>query len=233
MNKIGEYEYPNLGTFRDALSLAEDAIKKYGGIIPNMNAAQKLGYTVKDSTSISGTIYKRINDLCMFGLFTRERGGLKATPLAEEALDPYDSTKATEGRARAVRNIKLVERVFDAWKGEIPDETAFPAKLAEITGISWTEAQRHTESVRNLIVEAFDYLKPSAALPKPIVEQAARGEPAIGKPIAQTTTVTQAYGEIRSTLGTIVVKDKRTWKIAKDLLYALGEQLGLSEEDMK
>ena len=235
MDKIGEYEYPNLGTFAEALSLAKEAIDKHGGIMPSIDAAHKLGYNVKNAAAIGGQIYKRINDLCVFGLFTRERGCLKTTPLAVEALDPYDSTKATEGKAKAIRKIKLVERAFDAWNAEIPDETAFPAKLVDITGISWQEAQKHGKAVRTLIIEAFQYLKPSAALPAPIVQEADRRELTISRPavVQETTTVSTPYGEVRTTMGTIVVKDKRTWKIAKELLYALGEQLGVEEQETK
>jgi len=233
MEKIGDYAYPTLGTFADALNLAEVTLKKYGGIIPNIDAAQALGYNVKDRAAISGTIYKRINDLEMFQLFVRERGGLKTTELAAQALNPYDSTQAAEGKVKALRNITLINRAFDAWNGEIPDETAFPAKLAEITGVSWLEAQKHVSVVRKLIIEAFQYLKSSAALPAPIVQEADRRELEISKPIVaqEAATVSTPYGEVRTTMGTIVVKDKRTWKIAKELLYALGEQLGVEEQE--
>src|SRR6266540_890244 len=108
MRKIGDYEYPNLSTFKDALSIAEDAVTKYGGIIPNIDTAKKLGYNVKSPSAISGTIYKRFDDVCAFGLTMRDRGGLKATPLAIDAVDPYDSRKAEEAKAKAVRSIKLI-----------------------------------------------------------------------------------------------------------------------------
>jgi hypothetical protein len=70
MLRIGDYDYPNLGTFSDTMMLAQEALSKYAGIIPNIDAVGKLGYTVKNPAAISGPIYKRINDLVAFGLFT-------------------------------------------------------------------------------------------------------------------------------------------------------------------
>ena len=55
------------------------------------------------------------------------------------------------------------------WNGKNPDATAFPAKLAQITGISWQEAKKHAENVRKLFVELFPYLKQSTRLQTPII----------------------------------------------------------------
>jgi len=233
LEKIGEFEYPSFATFADALKLAESALKTYGGVIPNLNAAQELGYTVKDAAAISGTIYKRINDLCMFNLTLRERGGLRATPTATEAVDPYDSTKAADGKAKALRSIPLIAKAFDAWSGEMPDETAFPAKLGELTGVQWQEAQRHSDAVRRLLVEAFGYLKSSPTLPPSQIVPLIYGPPVVENKQPTPAPKPQPYGELRTTMGTIVVRDKRTWKIAKELLDALGEEFGVSEEQEK
>lgn len=160
LKTIGEFNYPNLGTFKDALDIAQEAIDKYGGIIPNDKAAEKLGYHIKDPKKISGPIYQRLGDLAMFGLFEKIRGGYKTLDLAVKALDPYDSANATQGKAEAIRRIPIIERAFTTWKGEIPQETAFPAKLERLVeGISWKEAQNHAESLRNLFIEAFPYLR--------------------------------------------------------------------------
>jgi hypothetical protein len=236
MDKIGEYEYPNLGTFNEALSLAKEALDKHGGIMPSIDAAHKLGYNVKNAAAIGGQIYKRINDLCVFGLFTRERGCLKTTPLAVEALHPYDSTTATEGKAKAIRRIKLVERAFDAWNAEIPDEIAFPAKLVDITGVSWQEAQKHAKAVRTLIIEAFQYLKPSALAPVTVTPPASRQEGSvisttITQQTAETAAALQPYGELRTTMGSIVIKDQDTLGLAKQLLELLGKQLREKKEN--
>ena len=236
MNQIGSFEYPNLGTFSDALTLAQEAISKYAGIIPNVDAVQKLGYTVKNPAAISGPIYKRINDLAAFGLFTRERGALRTTQLAADAFDQYDSAKANEGKARAIRNIAIIGKAFDAWEGQIPDNTAFPAKLVQITDVTFAEAQKHVESLKKLFSETFPYLKASPGMLTPLSEAALpaeRRDNGMSQTLTETTTISQPRGEMRSTIGTIVVKDKRTWRIARDLLYALGEQLGLTEEEMK
>jgi hypothetical protein len=235
MQRIGDYEYPDLGTFSDALMLAQEAILKYAGIIPNIDAVGKLGYTVKNPAAISGPIYKKINDLVLFGLFTRDRGALRTTDLAAQALDQYDSNKASAGKARAIRNIDLIGKAFDAWEGKIPDITAFPGKLIQITSVSLGEAQKHVDSLKKLFNETFPYLKVTLGMPMPLTGAAPteRGDSGMAQPImTEVPTVTQPRGEMRTTLGTIIVNDKTTWRIARDLLRALGEQLGLEEKDM-
>jgi len=208
--------------------LAEEAIKKYAGIMPNMDAVTKLGYSVKNPAAISGPIYRKLSDLCAFGLFERVRAAIKTTILAGEALDPYDSAKAADGKARAVRNIAIVGKAFDAWGGEIPDDTAFPAKLIQIAGVDWQEAQKHTEMLKTLFNETFPYLKPSAGVVAPMSEA-----PTVGRrePISVSTTPNaKPFGELRTTLGSIVIKDKGTLKLATQLLELLGEQFGKEEE---
>lgn len=160
MNIIAEHTYPNIGTFSEALDVAKEAIDKYGGIIPNEKAAEKLGYKIKDPRKISGPIYRRLGDLSLFGLFEKIRGGYKTNNLAEKALDPYDAVKAAEGKREAIRNIQIIEKAFTEWKGEIPAETAFPVKIERlIGGVSWKEAQNHAESLRKLFIECFPHLK--------------------------------------------------------------------------
>jgi len=159
MDKINNYAYPTLRTFKDALDLAQLALEKYAGVIPVADAARKLGYTINNPKSISGTIYKHINDICMYGLLTRDvRGALKTTPLAKEALDPFDKTKAALGKAKALRGIELIARAFDAWGGQIPDDTALPARLNELTGAEWTECKSKAEGIKIIINEAIPYL---------------------------------------------------------------------------
>jgi hypothetical protein len=237
MQRIGDYDYPNLGTFSDAIMLAQEALSKYAGIIPNIDAVGKLGYTVKNPAAISGPIYKRINDLVAFGLFTRDRGALRTTDLAAEALDQNDSTKASIGKAKAIRNIEIIGKAFDAWEGKIPDNTAFPGKLMQITGVSLSEAQKHMESLKKLFNETFHYLGVTPGMPTPLGEAALateRRDNGMVQSVSTEAPVTvEPRGEMRSTIGTIIVKDKTTWRIARDLLRALGEQLGLSEEDME
>ena len=62
MNKIGEYSYPSIGTFLDAMTISKKAIENFGGIIPIPDAAKVLGYKIVGKTNISGTVYKRFND---------------------------------------------------------------------------------------------------------------------------------------------------------------------------
>lgn len=173
MERIGNYEYPDRGSFKDALLIAEDALTKYGGVIPNEKAAEKLGYSVKSRASISGFIYKRFDDICLFGLTRRERGVMKTTDLAVKALDPINTEKAAEGKAEAVRRVKIVAEAFEAWNGKVPSETALPAKIEQITGVSWIEAKKHTESLKNLFIEVFPYLRTA---PEPTAGKPAKDE---------------------------------------------------------
>ncbi|MDH5688048.1 MAG: hypothetical protein OEZ48_09345 [Candidatus Bathyarchaeota archaeon] len=173
MQEIGKFTYPERGTFQDALKVAKKALQDYGGVIPNEKAAEELGYKIKDRSSMSGFIYKRFDDFCMFGLTKRERGVIRTTDLAVKALDPTDTEKATEGKAEAVRKVHIIAKAYDDWNGEMPSDTAFPARIGQITSVSWIEAQKHAESLRKLFNETFPYLK---AAPEPTVESAPIGD---------------------------------------------------------
>lgn len=226
VQKIGEYEYPDKISFKEVLSLTEDTLTKYGGMISNFDAAKKLGHSVTNPTAISGWIFKRFEDACAFGLLKKERGGLKSTDLALEALDPYNTERANAGNAKAVRNIKLVADAFDAWNGEIPDATAFPAKLAQIANISWQEAQKHAESLRKLFIELFPYLKSSTGLQTPISgEPSDRGGMSLPKhEETLSTNRTMPFGEVKTTIGSIIVRDEDTLNLARALLDLLEKQ---------
>jgi hypothetical protein len=166
MLKVGKYEYPNQATFAEALQIAQTAISRYEGKMANKDMAEALGYKVKNPAAISGYIFRKFDDVCAYGLMKRERGYVTVTELASEALDPFDQRRAQEGKAKAIRQIPIVNDAFTQWNGEIPSETAFPAKLADFEGISWQEAQKHSESLRKLFIEAFPYLKSVQTLPQ-------------------------------------------------------------------
>jgi len=224
METIGKYTYPSRGSFGEALSIAEEALKKYRGIIPNKAAAEVLKYTVKNV--IGGEIYKKFEDLTMFGLFKRGRGTLETTDLATEALDPYDKSKASQAKARALRNIKLIADAFTELKGEIPDSNAFPAFLTRFAGISWQEAQKRSESVRKLYIEAFPYLKEGGGEvigPLPLGGETKLPE-MIGTKADEKETA--PFGELRTTIGSVVIRDLDTLDIAEKYIELLRKQFG-------
>jgi len=159
MLTIGKYKYPNQVTFAEALNIAQLAISKFEGKMSNKDVGEALGYKIKDPAAISGYIFRKFDDLCAYGLMKRQRGFVKVTEIAEEALDPYDARKAQDGKAKAIRQIPIVYDAFTQWNGKIPSETAFPAKLTEFKDISWQEAQKHAETLRKLFIEVFPYLK--------------------------------------------------------------------------
>lgn len=167
MKQIGKFTYPARGTFQDALKVAKKALEDYGGAMPNERAAEVLGYSIKDARRMSGYIYQRFDDFCMFGLTGRERGVIRTTELAIKALDPTDTAKAAEGKAEAIRKIRIIAKAYEEWNGEIPSETAFTAKIGQTASVSWIEAKKHAESLRKLFSEVFSYLK---AAPEPTIE---------------------------------------------------------------
>jgi hypothetical protein len=163
MNKLGNFQYPTLRTFKEALTMTQVTLEKYAGVMPVIDAAKSLGYSVKDPDAISGTIYKQFNDICMYGLLTRKgvRGALKATPLAKEALDPFSTGKAAMAKAKALRSIELIDRAYSTWNGQLPDIAALPARLNELTGADWTECKNQAANIKNLLAEAFSYIQTS------------------------------------------------------------------------
>lgn len=175
MLQIGKYKYPNQITFAEALKIAQLAISKYEGKMSNKDMAEALGYNVKDPAAISGYIFRKFDDVCAYGLMKRQRGFVKVTELAEEALDPYDIRKAQDGKAKAIRQIPIVYEAFTQWNGNIPSETAFPAKLTEFKDIQWKDAQKQSESLRKLLVELFPYLGAKPVLQKITLDEKGAG----------------------------------------------------------
>ena len=162
MDTINKFSYPTLRTFKDALDLTQYAIERYDGIIPVADAARKLGYTITDSKSISGTIYKHFNDICMYGLLARSlKGALQVTPLGREAFDPFHIDKSILAKEKALRGINLIAQAFDAWGEQIPDDNALPAKLNVLTGADWAECKNKSAAIKIVIKEAIPYLKAS------------------------------------------------------------------------
>ena len=167
MLTMGKYRYPNQVTFAKALEIAKISITKYDGKMSNKDVAEALGYKVTNPNAISGYIFRKFDDICAYGLMKRKRGYVKVTGIAVQALDPYDTRKAQEGKAKAIIQMPIVKEAFTKWKGVIPPETALPSKLVDLLGISWQEAQKSTESLRKLFSEVFPYLK---ATPKSMIE---------------------------------------------------------------
>src|SRR5437879_2025422 len=126
-------------SFTETFEVAKDCLNRYGGFMTNINITTKLGYTFKNANQISGWIYKRFDDMGGFGLFSRERGGVRATSLGKEATDPYDSEKAREGKKKAIYKFPLLKKAAEEWSLTVPDQDAFPARLAELASVDWLE----------------------------------------------------------------------------------------------
>lgn len=230
MKKIGNFDYPDRGSFKDALTVAKKALTDYGGAIPYDKAAEALGYTVKNKARMSGYIYKRFDDICMFGLTTRDRGVIRTTDIAVKALDPTDTAKAAMGKAEALRKISILAKVYDAWDGEIPSETAFPAKIGQIANVSWIEAQKSAESLRKLFNEVFPYLKAAPELPaeSPIQEQGARREG-----IMESLEPTTPSPWVEAKVGGVYIRIPRSMKgleTARKLLDLMQPEIPTEEE---
>jgi len=159
MITIGKYSIPELVSFADALRIAKMAIEKYGGKMSNRDIAEAMDYKVKDDASISGYIFRKFDDMCSYNLMKRERGYLSVTTVAYEALDPIDTRKAEQGKAKALRQMPIVNDAFTKWNGEIPQETAILSKVTTDFGLPWQEAQKNLELLKKLFIEAFPYLK--------------------------------------------------------------------------
>lgn len=196
MQEIGKFTYPDRGTFKDALAVAQTALEDYGGAMPNKETAERLGYTIKDHASISGFIYKRFDDFCMFGLTRRERGIVRTTELAVKALDPTDTARADAGKAEAIRKVRLIGKAYDEWNGEIPSETAFPAKIGQTASVSWIEAKKQAESLRKLFIETFPYLKvaPEPTMDSDSIGSEVGGEVVSRQEVGQLTVTARGKG---------------------------------------
>ncbi len=225
MDKIGEYVYPTLGKFGDAVAISEKAIENFGGIIPMPDAAKVLGYTIHENTKLSGTVYKRLNDLESFGLFKRDRGGLRITDLAKDALNPNEEETAQSGTIKAIRNITIIGKAFDEWNGVLPDITALPGKLSEIVGIPWTDCRKHSGSLYKLFDETFHLLGSKDEFPTNGTLNVSSAsnfftEQRIGE---QKSPILK--GELKTTIGSVFITDNSTLKLARNLLDVFEEKL--------
>lgn len=230
MLAIGKYRYPNQVTFAEALEIARKAVTQFDGKMSNKDMSEALGYKVKDPNAISGYIFRKFDDVCAYGLMKRQRGFVKATEITVDALDPYDTRKAQEGKARAIKQMPIVTEAFTQWNGEIPSETAFPSKLVDLLGISWQEAQKHSESLRKLFIELFPYLKSTS---EPTRQQIVVYDQGVGRdevkvekfdtPIGSNELRTEEYGILK-------IKDEVSVDMALTILKSLKEKLQASKK---
>jgi len=229
---VGEYLYPNKVTFSEALRIAKIAIDKYDGKMPNKDVAEALGYKIKNPNAISGYIFRKFDDICSYNLMKRERGFLEVTSLAEEALDPYDSRRAQKGKAKAIRQMKIVNKAFTEWNGEIPPETAFPSKLIDLLGISWKEAKKHAEPLRKLFIELFPYLQ-AVSEQEPLQPTETRRDTAIlDRKMILDVTQPHVIAELRSEdYGIIKIKDETSIAMAKMALDSLEKKLKKRQQE--
>jgi hypothetical protein len=228
MLTVGKYSYPNQVTFAESLEIARTAITKFDGKMSNVAIAEALGYKVKPN-AISGYIFRKFDDVCAYGLLKRQRGFLKVTDIAIQALDPYDTGKARDGKAKAISQMPIVKEAFTQWNGEIPQETAFPSKLTDLLGVSWQEAQKHAEQLRKLFIELFPYLKSTSSATREMVahdHDVGRDEIKVEKfdtPIGSNELRTEEYGILK-------IKDEVSVDMALTILKSLKEKLQASKK---
>jgi hypothetical protein len=247
MDTIGKFEYPTETNFSETLEVANEALNRFGGFMSNLQVTQKLGYNYKDGKGISGWVYKRFDEMCLFGLFVRERGGIRTTDLAKDAFDPYDATKAAQARIQAISKIPLFAKAIADWKGLIPDQEKFPAKLKELASVDWVEARKHSDVLEKIISDCFSYVKPSfeiktattagapllttsdvglvpmSSMEREVTQVAETGSVAYGKP----------FGELRTVVGTVIVKNAATLKLARNLLDVIEGEIKETEAAQK
>ena len=233
MREIGDYTYPDKVTFAESIEFTKVAITKYGGKMSNKAAAEQLGYNVKHSDSLSGYIYRKFDDVCSYGLMVRERGGLKTTPLADEALDPYDTRKASAGKAKAIKQMPLVTKAYGEWKGEMPSESAFPAKLRDLLDVSWQEVEKHTDTLRKLLIEVFPHINSvSDHDTKQNRADTIGGEKMGSADLAASFVVGQVLGELRTEeYGILKIKDAVSINIAQQIQQSLKEKIASTPDD--
>lgn len=211
----------------------------------NIAITTKLGYNFKNANQISGWIYKRFDDMTAFGLFVRERGGIRATPLGKEATDPYDSAKAAEGKKKAIYKFPLLKKAAEEWNLVVPDQDAFPAKLADLSLVDWVEAKKHSDALQKLISDCFTHLRPSIEIQGSATMASGTIGAALMGSIVPLSTVDRGdmtvvehsfgapFGEVRTVVGTVVVKNAATLKLARSLLDVLESEIKESEASGK
>jgi hypothetical protein len=229
MDKIGEYEYPTLTSFSETLEIAREANDRFAGFMPYIKVSEKLGYNIKNPAGISGYIYRRFDEMCAFGLFKRERGGIRLTDLARDALNNIDQEKAKEAITKAIYKFPIIKKAFFDWNGEIPDDDALPTKLAELVSVDYNVAEKHSEAVKRFISDCFRYLKASGGLQAPLAMQPSdRREINLGDTritTASTPSGSILVGELKTTIGTVLIRNKATLELAKNLLNVLEKEL--------
>ncbi len=230
-----EYEYPTRVTFNEALQVTQAAVKRFGGIIPNFEATKILGYNFTSPSAIPGYVYKRFDEITMFGLLERDmvNRGLKATALGKRAFSDYQA-EAIKARREAIERIPIVKKAFDEWKGEVPEDDAFPAKLVELTSAKRQEAETHVANLKKIISECFPILQsPEPGQPGPLRRAdimrpeagAERGEKRlVESPVGDAGFAGKDYGELRTTIGSVNITDKITLGVAKHILDALEDR---------
>lgn len=236
MATIGEYEYPTLSSFKDAIDLANAALEG-GGVIANTKAASTLGYKVREDGNLPGPVYQRFDDLCRFGLLERDKGKkgiMRLTSLGEEAVNKDEFQKADAAKIKAIRSIQIIAKAFDSWNGNVPDNNALQGKLHTLTGVDYNDCKNHVAPLSRLFQETFPILKTlSGEITKPLALNDARGEGMLQDSTFERREIGKMgrnLGELRTKIGTVILTNKATIDLAIKHLEVLKEQV---EEESK
>ena len=229
--QIADYQWPTAVTFEETLKVTRAAVKDYGDIIPILEATKLLDYNFGSAAAIPGRVYKRLDEMTMFGLLERDRvnKGLRATDLGKQAFADYE-VEANQAKVKAVRGIAIIDKAYTEWKGKIPGDTAFASELAKLTDRPRTEVEKAVDSLKRLISECFPILQ-SPGQPAPLttsphrntVASTGRREIALVDTPASKTGEGEQYGELRTTLGSVNITNETTLGVAERILQAFRE----------
>lgn len=169
ISEIGKYKYPLTITPASALEIAQKALNTYHTQSFLTIALAKIsGHKVNENKgTVSGAFRRKLEGMHLSGIFTEEkRGTQQITASALNALDPTNPEKAKKARGQLyMSKIPLLYEIFKKCGAKIPQNEEFLALLTQITDASWPEAKKHLKKIRNLYLEAREYLS-SAETPE-------------------------------------------------------------------
>lgn len=150
MGKIDGDTYPDLDP-ESAADIADILVNTFGGEPSSEEAfAQEVGHSSSDSGAYRG----KMADVRRYGLVTSR--GLKPTNIAHQVANPKDETERKEAMFQMLRNVSLLNRLYDHLDGQTPSGD-FWRILTEITSANPKDAREAAGDIEGLYHEMLDY----------------------------------------------------------------------------
>lgn len=240
--KLGDQIIPN-NTLKD---LVGETKKLYDTYKRNDFNKTDIAYSLGQSIN-SGALMQKIADMKVYGLLSGRGERFVVTPLGEKATYG-DPTEKTQAILTLLKNVPLWSILYDKYPHDIKEE-GFTGLLSKLTNAPHPDSEKNSVKLRNHYIGDVKYLESVEALATTARpdESAKRAETEPGKSNNGTDPTEAAHGRNQKIMAEpaqaaatgfvaylgfpeyiekpLVIKDKMSLSIAKELMKAIEDRI--------